>query len=338
MSSNNNTDQFAYRSEGGYFSMGSDENDHVSGLVKVDDQLLCITQKNIRTVLMADDVDPDRTNPNINHNIQEVIPYGSENKFVGKTLQQASILFEENSLLPHIDHNKGISIALSFLKEILSLDKVRDEYIIEQNDINESLIEMSSNGSISPVPCLPNLEQKLKNFILNADRAKGLIMDLVILFYPDIELSKNKPSWEEQLHLKVKKSLGKKEQFTIFINDFKKFTQLLREIRNCIEHSKDPGFKLELKNYVLTPKNDIDMPSISFIGKKNNLAKMRVVDFLELTTDNLLGIFELLMAYLSNFHANTFADNKRIVIDIPEDKRPKNERHVRFRYEIIWKE
>lgn len=110
-------DPFAYRSQGGSFSIGSEEGDNMSAFVKVDEQLMCITRKNIRTVLMADMVDPQRTNPNVGHNVQCVLPYGSDNEFVGRTFQQASILFEEHALPKSVDHNKGVSIALSFFSK-----------------------------------------------------------------------------------------------------------------------------------------------------------------------------------------------------------------------------
>ncbi len=328
-------DPFKYRSQGGAFSVGSEEGDNMSALVKVDNQLLCITRKNIRMVLMADSVDPQRTNPNIDHNVQHILPYGSDNEFVGRTFQQASILFEEHSLRSNIDYNKGISISFSFLKEITALDKLKNEYTTEEKSINSDL---SSQGKNPPIPALPNLEQKLKGFISNADHATGRIMELALLFYPTIKPADKHQTWEEQLYKIIKSELGEDTPFATFIFEFKEFTEKMRTIRNKIEH---PYGKLKddillIENYKLTPANVLDVPSISFKGKEYNLPKMSIVAFMELTTANLLTIFELLMAYLCNQHAKPFAGEKRVVISVPEKERKESEKHVRFKYDIFW--
>lgn len=320
----NNNDPFAYRSQGGRYEIGSDETDTMSALVKVDDKLLCITRKNIRTVLMADSVDPDRTNPNIKHNVQHILPYGSDNEFVGRTFQQASILLERHTLNDNIDHNKGISISLGFLKEITELDKLKNEYIKEEENIN-------SNISNPPIPALPNLEQKVKGFISNTDHAIRSIMELTQLFYPDI---KNK-GWEEQLLKIIESSFGDKDPFTIFINTFKEFTEKIRKIRNTIEHPDNENI-LSIENYRLTSENILDVPSISFRGKEYTLPKMRITTFMESTTSNLLTIFELLMVYLCNLHAEPFADEKMVVVSVPKNRRKESEKHVGFKYEILW--
>lgn len=319
-------DPFAYRSQGGHFTVGSEDRDSMSAFVKVDDQLMCITRKNIRTVLMADMVDPERTNPNVNHNIQHVLPYGSDNEFVGRTFQQASILFEKHALPKSLDHNKGVSISLSFLKEITSLDKIKNDYLAEEDNIKTNL---SKN---SPIPSLPNLEQKVKGFISNTDHACGLIMEIANLFYSDV---KGK-GWESKLISKL--DVESQDDFIKFIKSFETYTVGMRRMRNKIEHPygelKDD--LLNIENYKLTPNNTISTPSIVYESTVYNLPKIKVSGFMESTIINLVNIFELLMAYLCNLHAEPFADDKRVVVFIPEDKRQEPSKHVGFEYQILW--
>ncbi len=319
-------DPFAYRSQGGSFAVGSEDGDNMSAFVKVDDQLMCITRKNIRTVLMADTIDPERTNPNIDHNVQHVLPYGSDNEFVGRTFQQASILFEEHTLPKSVDHNKGVSISLSFLKEITSLDKIKKDYLAEEDEIKTKL---SKN---SPIPSLPNLEQKVKGFISNTDHACGLIMEIANLFYFDV---KGK-GWESKLISKL--DVESQDDFIKFIKSFETYTVGMRRMRNKIEHPygelKDD--LLNIENYKLTPNNTISTPSIVYESTVYNLPKVKVSGFMESTIINLVNIFELLMAYLCNLHAEPFANDKRVVVSIPEDKRQETSKHVSFEYQILW--
>lgn len=319
-------DLFNYRSSGGHFNIGSEEGDNVSALVKFDDQLMCITRKNIRTILMADTIDPQRTNPEIDHNIQNILPYGSDNEFVGRTFQQASILFKENSLSERINHEKGISISFSFLKEITALEKTRNEYHSEENLITSNL---SSNNHL---PSLPNLEQKIKSFISNADHASALIMEMSNLFYTDV---KGK-GWESKLIDKL--NSPEQDSFIDFVKKFKDFTEKLRTIRNKIEHPHGDlkGDVFIISNYKLTPLNTLDLPSIIYTGKEHNLPKTNISSFMNVTVSNLLTIFELLMVYLCNLHAKPFADDKRVVVEIPDDKREESAKHVGFTYQILW--
>ena len=51
---------------------------------------------------------------------------------------------------------------------------------------------------------------------------------------------------------------------------------------------------------------------------------------------SLLTTFELLMAYLCNLHAESFAGDRRIVVPILEDKRSEAEKNIGFEYQILW--
>jgi len=319
-------DQFAYRSQGGSFTVGSEEGDNMSAFVKVDDQLMCITRKNIQTVLMADTIDPQRTNSNIDHNVQHVLPYGSDNEFVGRTFQQASILFTEHALPKSVDHNKGVSISLSFLKEITSLDQIKNDYFREEDSIKTKL---SKNTQL---PSLPNLEQKVKGFISNTDHACGLIMEIANLFYPDV---KGK-GWESKLISKL--NTESQDDFIKFIKSFETYTLGVRRMRNKIEHPYDElkDDVLNIENYKLTPDNTISPPSIIYESTAYNLPKIKVSAFMESTIINLVNIFESLLAYLCNLHAELFAGDKRVVISVPEEKREESAKHVGFEYQILW--
>lgn len=200
--------------------------------------------------------------------------------------------------------------------------------MVEEGDITSAV---SSQGKNPQIPALPNLEQKVKGFISNTDHAMRSIMELAQLFYPEIKSK----GWEEQLCQTIKSKLGDEDPFTTFVNTFKEFTEKTRKIRNTIEHPDNDNV-LTIENYKLTPANILDVPSVSFRSKEYNLPKMRATAFMESTTINLLTIFELLMAYLCNLHAEPFAGNKRVVVPVPEDKREDSAKHVCFEYQILW--
>ena len=71
-----------------------------------------------------------------------------------------------------------------------------------------------------------------------------------------------------------------------------------------------------------------------FVSKERGT--LQVSDFMIYTLENLLIIFELLMAYLCDIHAQPFAGDKRVVVEVSPAKRLPNEKHVRFKYDILW--
>jgi len=78
------------------------------------------------------------------------------------------------------------------------------------------------------------------------------------------------------------------------------------------------------------------MPSISYKGKEYNLSKIKISTFMESTVINLLNTFELMMVYLCDLHTEPFADEKRVIIQIPENERQESEKHVGFKYQILY--
>lgn len=330
MQKDEHKDPFEYRSHGGSFKVGLEEGDNVSCLVKMDNRLLVITRKNISKVLMADEVDPEKTNPNIDHNIQFELPVGSDSRLVGATFQQASVLFKEHSLAEGIDTEKGISIAFLFLKEITALDKLMNEYILERDAINNQIAK--NTGSKSHVPSLPNLEQKVKSFLINFDHTMKFVIELVQLFYPEI---KNK-GWIDSLFQKINTTAELKMGFAPFVDSIKGFIQMSRNIRNVIEHPQgvEVGV-LTLKNYVLTPKNTLTQPSISYDLNGHGISETEIGKYMNVCISNILTIFETLMAYLCNFHAVEFGNVRRVVIEILERDRSEGDKNVRFGYSFI---
>ena len=322
-------DSFEWRSGGMKIDIGSE----TSAFIEVEGKFFCLTRKNITSILLADTIDPKRTNPNIRHSQQQILPYGSENYLVGRTLQQASVLFKDGVLPNDIAYKKGVDISFSFLNEIISLDEKKNLYLKEENNINLGIKTTPALDGSFHLPSIPNIDQKIYQFILNADHASACIMKLVQLFYPDI----GNAGWEEKLYQKLKTQLGENDDATLFVKKFKDFTERIRNMRNAIEHKHNPKNKdkVESSNYQLSPENILEKPSLSFTGE-NTLPKIQVSDFMASSVENLLTIFESMMAYFCDINGKPFAGDKRVVVEIPVEKRQHNEKHVKFQYQVLW--
>jgi hypothetical protein len=85
------------RESGGSMEIGTpDDRSPVSLAVEVDEKLYVVKAKGIYEIKLADQIDPQRTNPNVPNTQQKIHPYGSENEIVSRTLLTAIELTKQN--------------------------------------------------------------------------------------------------------------------------------------------------------------------------------------------------------------------------------------------------
>jgi hypothetical protein len=325
-------DPFAYRNHGGQFEIGGGEEQGISALIKTKDTFLVITKKSIYSTFLADQVDPERTNPKIpKHSQQKILAYGSDDSIVGRTLLQADALFKDHALPSEINSEKAINIALSFLKEMAVLHELTNKYSEEEKQKNSLFNGQVSKDESLHLPSIHDIEQQTKTFLINGDHAARHIMELAQLFYPDIKNDK----WTEQLVEKIKKEKGAGDPSTKFAEVIGSQLWLIRNLRNAIEHPKAED-RVKICDYTLTKLGHVKSPMISYANKETPLSEKLISKFMTNTTEILLVCFEVLMAYLCNIHAEPFAGDVRSVIEIPVTSRAPHETHVHFGYHIAW--
>lgn len=336
--SKDDQDNFKYRKEGFTFTAGMSKGDFSRKFLKINDEMYLINKKSIQRMVMADDTDPDRTNDSIDHNLEDILEYGFDDEIVNRTLYQASILFEENILSDDIDYNAGLEIAFSFMKEILELKKVEEEYIEKEKRVNKKMKSGYKNISL-----IFNLEQDIKNFITKANTIKKLLDDLLSLFHNDLKSLNN----ESILQLKNIGLYSQEElEYTAVHSDY---LNMIKKMRDTFEHmgslinsnglitieddsstnSRDRRKKIVIKNYKLSTDNKITTPNIKFYISADEKLSENINVFINDTVINLVDFFETFMAILCNNHTKDFGGDKRIVVDNNKDG-------VRFKYDILW--
>jgi hypothetical protein len=110
-------------------------------------------------------------------------------------------------------------------------------------------------------------------------------------------------------------------------------SKLIREIRNKIEHPHIEDV-LIISNYKITPTGVVKL-TISFKSSNNDI-EGSISKFSNSIVNNIFNIFQSLMAILCNINARTFVGDRITVVEIPNQQRKDNEKHVRFKYEILW--
>jgi len=327
----NKDDAFLWRKEGKRFEIGGEDDVGISAMMAVDNSMLFVTRKSIYMVQLADSIDPNRTNASIPDVKQKILSYGSDDYLVGRTLLQANILFQPHCLGSQIECPSAVNIALSFLKEITSLHELATAYISDESTKNSLFTGGTGDDLSLSLPSIDKVEQKVKQFVINADHAVRHLIELTQLFYPEI---KNE-SWSKALMEKLKREKGEDAPATLFVAEINPTMWLARNLRNAVEHPKQDD-RVKTENYRLTESGKVKIPSIQYVHMETPLSEMPVSQFMSLTVENLLTSFEELMAHLCNIHAAPFGGDKRSVVEMPEANRNPSEAHVRFGYQIDW--
>lgn len=328
-------EKFRRRSEGGIFQISNEEGDNMSAMISMDDEMLIVSRKGVHTFATEDSIDPNRTNSNVRRQKQTILPYGSDDPLIGRTLQQAEVLLGKNSpMQAKIDSMEAIRIALSFIQEMASLRNISREYS-ELEELKNSQIKIDSDGALS-LPSISDVKQQAKKFILGANHASRSIMDLAKLFYPDLRNDESK-KWNVDLYERIYKERGKSDQATVFMGQLSLKMWQLRDIRNAIEHEKEDD-KVIIRNYTQTAESKVRPPSIQYLNSKMPLNEMGLSQFMLETVEDLIIAFEMLMVHMCNNSSGNGHSPGDIIMgvtEVPEETRGDHEKHVGFRYAMF---
>ncbi len=326
-------DPFAWRSQGGRFDIGGEDDCGISAMIKIgDENLYVVSRKGIHSITMADSIDPQRKNPNVRHAKQTILSYGSDHELVGRILLQTNVLLGDNfHVVRRIESKDSLRVAFSFLKEVIALRELADAYISEESEKNSTFQGRPGEDGTLSVPTIANVEQKAKLFILNSGHAVRHIMGLAQLFYPDITNEK----WVIKLHEKLKNKLGPDDHSVKFVHEIGPWIWLMRNLRNAVEH-EIKNDKVEIKNYRPTEAG-VNPPTVFYKNYDTPLPEIPLSIFMNNTIESLVNCFEMLLVYLCQSEAEPRGDMFLSLAEIPEKDRLPHEMHVRFRYYMFAK-
>ena len=112
------------RDRGGSFTINNPEDGSpIKEMFKLREGLLLITEKCTYRIQLADQIDPNRTNPALPHNVQQkLFDYGTNSELLCNTLLLARIMFRKECQ-PTLDINQAIGLAFDALIELASMDE-----------------------------------------------------------------------------------------------------------------------------------------------------------------------------------------------------------------------
>lgn len=283
------------REFGGRADIGTEEDGAIIEMKNIGGRLLIIKERSIYEMVMADTVDPGRTNINLPNSIHKlIIDKGTESETVSRTLLTAMTLFRPEYILNSVDCGKLISLTIDMLSEISILEKEINEYLDAENNVANEYEERRQQKVSYKLPAVINLESKCKTIFQKANHIEQTLIDIITEFYPNLGLTKQ--SHFPFFYEKLKALYGETDPFVEFIGKTLYFMQVIYELRNGFDHRLD---YTNVFNFELKTDGNIIAPTIELKHKKIKLERTSLSDFLKISIANTLDIVELTFAYLA---------------------------------------
>jgi hypothetical protein len=173
------------RDGGGSFSIDNpDDGTPIKEMFSLKHRLLLITEKSTYEVQLADQIDPERKNPNLPHNVQrKLFDYGIQSDALSNILLQSRTLFKEGHL--PIDVEAAQNLALEALAEFSAMDQTAKTF----KDLEKAAIERAEKGSPHvrsvSLPSIGGVDTHCKTFAQKAHHFGRALLSIARLFLPD---------------------------------------------------------------------------------------------------------------------------------------------------------
>jgi hypothetical protein len=266
-------------------------------MITLGERMLLITDKCTYAMQLADQIDPDRTNPALPHIFQQkLFDHGADSELLCHSFLQAWRLFRKGFQAIDIEH--ALNLSFDALSELLSMQETTQTFRAEEKSaIDRTQTAQREDGSLA-VPAVGNVRMHCKTFAQKADHCAGALLAIVRLFYPDVK------NWDE-LFDGLKKSHGEDDQFCKFMEAAVPFLQLVRNTRDCLDHRNAIG--VTTRDFEPQADGQIGVPSIEVKFRKSKLERCPISAFMEATTKNLLTAFEMVIVNMCAKNVQRFA-------------------------------
>ncbi len=249
----------------------------IKDFLSTENALYTIKEKGVYKIQLADDIDPERTNPKIPNLSQKVLPAGHDNEVVARILLTTKCLFDENNATVSPFVGALFEQSIDLTRHVLELyEMVSDlrEAIIQKEKAFE---EHEHKPNAFSLPSVPDLDKDLHNTLVKADKVKDSILSLYRLhFLPE---AKKKPLLDEY-DTAIQDRLSSESDILAGWGETKKVLSLIRNIRNASEHRRDEN-QLKVKDFEMQSDGSVNPPILAIEHKDTPIEPVRVVDFLD---------------------------------------------------------
>lgn len=285
-------------------------------IISATGRLLIIKERGIWQIKLADDVDPDRTNPDIPHSQQKLLPRGTLDPLVCRTLLQAKRLLNSDYLPNTCDTDAGLQASLTFLHEVSALQDKADEFKGLTARLSETFDATSPRGEGLNIPAMGDVEARGKAFIQTADHAVRSLWQLVRALEPDLPA---RVSWS-RFRARLEEGDDRSRQVVSVVEQLLIGFTFLRNTRNAVEHPK-PGQEVVFEDYRLKADGYVHPPAITVIEVDTPLSETELGAYFGWVITFLVNAFEAVLVNLCAVHVELVGGFEVVVTKLEPDQR-----------------
>jgi hypothetical protein len=315
------------RDAGGSFTLNNpDDRTPVNGMFTLGDGLLIVTEKCTYRMQLADQIEPDRKNPDLPHNIQQkIFDHGTKSELLCNTLLLAKVMFRKE-FQPQLNIDRAMQLAFDALSELVAMHEAVQAFkSAEQAALEKAQHSPQQVRSLS-IPSVGNIRTYCKTFMQKADHFAGALLSIVRLFYPEVR----SPNWDD-IHELARARYGEDDNFCKVMAQATPFLKLVRNARDCLEHLNEA---VATTDFELQQDGTLAPPSIEIDFRETSHDRCPISRFMDETQKNLLTTFEMIIVHMCSKHVQPFAGMPIVVGLLSENYRVAW--HVRFAYGMYY--
>ena len=304
------------RDSGGMADIGTKDDGAIVQMIKIGNRLIVLKDNSIYEFMMADDVDPERTNINLPTNIQKlIIDKGSESEMVSRIFLTANMLFNKGKFDKEISVEIVLSLTLDLLQELAVLENEIIAYLSKENEVLEEYESQKVKLVSYSIPSIGNAKNRCTTIFQKADHIEQTLIKIITKFYTNEGLTQQShfPNFSEI----IKNKYGEEDGFAQFLDSILDFMKLVRNLRNALDHQLKG---VDVYDFELQPNSDVLAPSIELDFKGSKLERQSLSKLLNTLIPNFIFVCEATIVHLANrnFEPSFLAQEIR---EIPLEKR-----------------
>lgn len=271
-----------------------DDDSAITEVIAFGDRSLCVKEKGIYEIKLADKIDPDRKNIQAPNTIQRVLPYGSNEPWIGSVLLTGHELLKKEILNEQVDVERAISLVLEVTQNIAGAKELMNVFRDTQSaERKKYSMKIKKDHSVM-LPSISGFTNKCKEFFQRSDHALEGLFKVVQIFYPEM----GKGKWDS-LKKEVDNESTKIDNFSEVLDSMLPCLHFVRNARNCAEHPKREH-KIITTDFSINQDNQLLPPSIEIVHPKTSQSAVAVVNLMSQICDSIVGISELMLVFLCN--------------------------------------
>ena len=300
-----------------------DDDTPIREMISTGDRLLVVKDKGIYEVALADQIDPERTNPTVPNTVQKILPFGAADSWVGAVVLTARQLFMSSCFNADAG-GKAFDLVLGIAQDIAGAQQILQKHRGSESEAVQAIDSKIRQDRSFVLPAVSNVEASCNEYLQRSDHALRELFKTVQLFYPDVSSG----GWDS-LKTKIDSGPQDMDNFPQFLAESIGFLKLIRNARNCVEHPRSEQ-RLIVLDFAIDRNNVLVHPTIEVIHPKTPMPKSQVIGFFESAFESLVTVVELMVVFLCARHVGEVAGFPVHVIELAPDQR--RFPHVRYSY------